>query len=170
MAYSLVMAVCRWAPRCSERRESELMGCTPPRSRLSRPPIYSLFAVENVLREILTISGADWSRRRGSFYRLHTIFANQSYFDVSISEGIVKQGCRQPRVVMTTELHLPENTVALHPLFEHFQRLIDIVCESAPNLDRVASVASGWVTKDSGKQVGSGWTPIKSGCISGIWA
>jgi hypothetical protein len=28
---------------------------------------------------------------------------------------------------VTTELHLPENTLSLHLLFKHFQRLVDIV-------------------------------------------
>jgi hypothetical protein len=54
---------------------------------------------------------------------------------------------------VTTELHLPENTLALHLLFKHFQRLVDIVVAnenlherfSSKQLDGFGGKRIGWV-------------------------
>jgi hypothetical protein len=40
---------------------------------------------------------------------------------------------------VTTELHLPENTLALHLLLEHFQRLVDIVVADENLRERFSS-------------------------------
>ena len=43
-------------------------------------------------RGMLTVSGADRSHHRASIDQLHTISVKQSYIDVRILEGFVKQG------------------------------------------------------------------------------
>jgi hypothetical protein len=53
---------------------------------------------------MLTVSGADRSHHRASIDQLHTISVKQSYIDVRILEGFVKQGVPSAALEALSEL------------------------------------------------------------------